>query len=229
MELAPRRTRTPRGRRAPARPTCGPAGRHRRSATSASTAAHWSSRSTASSRPTSARNTAPPPTSPSATVPRGCHSQSAPGRRPRCVTAWPLTRRRENQLVALVAEGSDPATYEAAFAAGAELSARERPLPTSAATGGDVTCHSPAWNSGHVTRYGCSGNNSAHSAWVRLRPATLQANASHVSGGGPTRGSGRCLRRSSRDQERGTTPGHGGSPRTARCCGARATSRCPTA
>jgi hypothetical protein len=38
--------------------------------------------------------------------------------------AWPLTRRRERQLVALVAEGSDPATYEAAFAAGAELTAR---------------------------------------------------------------------------------------------------------
>ena len=44
------------------------------------------------------------------------------------VTAWPLTRRRERQLVALVAEGSDPATYEAAFAAGAELNAR-RPCP----------------------------------------------------------------------------------------------------
>jgi predicted ATPase len=40
-------------------------------------------------------------------------------------TAWPLTRRREGQLVALVAEGSDPTTYEAAFAAGAELNARE--------------------------------------------------------------------------------------------------------
>ena len=40
------------------------------------------------------------------------------------LTAWPLTRRREGQLVALVAEGSDPATYEAAFAAGAELNAR---------------------------------------------------------------------------------------------------------
>ena len=40
------------------------------------------------------------------------------------LTAWPLTRRREGQLIALVAEGSDPATYEAAFAAGAELNAR---------------------------------------------------------------------------------------------------------
>jgi predicted ATPase len=40
------------------------------------------------------------------------------------LTAWPLTRRREGQLIALVAEGSDPATYEAAFAAGAELDAR---------------------------------------------------------------------------------------------------------
>ena len=40
------------------------------------------------------------------------------------VTAWPLTRRRETQLVALVAEGSDPATYEAAFASGAKLNAR---------------------------------------------------------------------------------------------------------
>jgi predicted ATPase len=40
------------------------------------------------------------------------------------LTAWPLTRRRESQLVAHVAEGSDPATYEAAFAAGAELNAR---------------------------------------------------------------------------------------------------------
>ena len=39
-------------------------------------------------------------------------------------TAWPLTRRREGQLVALVAAGSDPETYEAAFAAGAELNAR---------------------------------------------------------------------------------------------------------
>jgi predicted ATPase len=40
------------------------------------------------------------------------------------LTAWPLTRRREGQLIALVAEGSDPATYQAAFAAGAELNAR---------------------------------------------------------------------------------------------------------
>ena len=40
------------------------------------------------------------------------------------LTAWPLTRRREDQLIALVAEGTDPATYEAAFAAGAELNAR---------------------------------------------------------------------------------------------------------
>ncbi len=40
------------------------------------------------------------------------------------LTAWPLTRRREAQLIALVAESTDPATYEAAFAAGAELNAR---------------------------------------------------------------------------------------------------------
>ena len=40
-------------------------------------------------------------------------------------TAWPLTRRREGQLVALVAEGTDRTTYEAAFAAGAELNARD--------------------------------------------------------------------------------------------------------
>ena len=40
------------------------------------------------------------------------------------LTAWPLSRRREGQLIALVAEGSDPASYEAAFAAGAELNAR---------------------------------------------------------------------------------------------------------
>jgi ATP/maltotriose-dependent transcriptional regulator MalT len=39
-------------------------------------------------------------------------------------TAWPLTRRRERELVALVVEGCDPATYGAAFAAGAELNAR---------------------------------------------------------------------------------------------------------
>ena len=40
------------------------------------------------------------------------------------LTTWPLTRRRERQLIAQVAEGSDPAEYEAAFAAGAELNAR---------------------------------------------------------------------------------------------------------
>jgi len=40
------------------------------------------------------------------------------------LTAWPLSRRGEGQLVALVSEGSDPATYETAFAAGAELNAR---------------------------------------------------------------------------------------------------------
>ncbi len=40
------------------------------------------------------------------------------------LTTWPVIRRRESQLVALVSEGSDPATYEAAFAAGAELNAR---------------------------------------------------------------------------------------------------------
>ena len=40
------------------------------------------------------------------------------------LTAWPLTRRRESQLIALAAAGNDPATYEAAFAAGAELNAR---------------------------------------------------------------------------------------------------------
>ncbi len=40
------------------------------------------------------------------------------------LTPWPLTRRREGQLIALVAEGSDPATYDAAFAAGDELNAR---------------------------------------------------------------------------------------------------------
>jgi ATP/maltotriose-dependent transcriptional regulator MalT len=39
-------------------------------------------------------------------------------------TAWPLTRRREDQLIALVAEGTDPLTYGAAFDAGAELTAR---------------------------------------------------------------------------------------------------------
>ena len=60
-------------------------------------------------------------------------------------TAWPLTRRREGRLVALVAEGSDPATYEVAFAAGAELDARaalalvrdERALRTAGGSG----CH----------------------------------------------------------------------------------------
>ena len=41
------------------------------------------------------------------------------------LTAWPLIRRREGQLIALVTEGSDPETYEAAFAAGAELHARD--------------------------------------------------------------------------------------------------------
>jgi predicted ATPase len=41
------------------------------------------------------------------------------------LTAWPQTRRRESQLVALVENGSDPATREAALAAGAELSARD--------------------------------------------------------------------------------------------------------
>ena len=40
------------------------------------------------------------------------------------LTAWPLIRRREDQLVALVANATDPATYDAAFAAGAELNAR---------------------------------------------------------------------------------------------------------
>lgn len=40
------------------------------------------------------------------------------------LAAWPLTRRRERQLVALVTEESDPAMYDAAFAAGAELNAR---------------------------------------------------------------------------------------------------------
>ena len=39
-------------------------------------------------------------------------------------TAWPLTRRRERQLVALVEESMEPAAYEAAFAAGTELTAR---------------------------------------------------------------------------------------------------------
>ena len=50
---------------------------------------------------------------------------AAHGLRPRAgLTAWPLTRRREGQLVALVADDIDPATYEAAFGAGAELNAR---------------------------------------------------------------------------------------------------------
>ncbi len=40
------------------------------------------------------------------------------------LTTWPVIRRRETQLVALVTKGSDPATYEAAFAAGAGLNAR---------------------------------------------------------------------------------------------------------
>ena len=40
------------------------------------------------------------------------------------LTAWPLIRRREHQLVALVTKGIDPATYDAAFAAGADLNAR---------------------------------------------------------------------------------------------------------
>ena len=40
------------------------------------------------------------------------------------LTAWPLTRRRETQLITLVAEDSAPATYDAAFAAGGELTAR---------------------------------------------------------------------------------------------------------
>jgi predicted ATPase len=39
------------------------------------------------------------------------------------LTAWPLTRRREHQLIALVTEDTAPATYEAAFRAGAELNA----------------------------------------------------------------------------------------------------------
>ena len=41
------------------------------------------------------------------------------------LTAWPLSRRRERQLIALVEAGCDSATYEAAFAAGTELSARD--------------------------------------------------------------------------------------------------------
>jgi hypothetical protein len=40
------------------------------------------------------------------------------------LTAWPLTRRREHQLIALVTEDNDPTTYEAAFGAGAHLNAR---------------------------------------------------------------------------------------------------------
>ena len=40
------------------------------------------------------------------------------------VTTWPLTRRRERQLIAQVEEGSEAATYEVAFAAGTELNAR---------------------------------------------------------------------------------------------------------
>jgi predicted ATPase len=40
------------------------------------------------------------------------------------LTAWPLTRRREREVIALVADRSDPSTYEAAFAAGAELNAQ---------------------------------------------------------------------------------------------------------
>jgi predicted ATPase len=40
------------------------------------------------------------------------------------LTPWPSIRRRERQLTALVAEGSDTATFEAAFAAGAELNGR---------------------------------------------------------------------------------------------------------
>ena len=40
------------------------------------------------------------------------------------LTAWPLTRRREGQLTALVAEDTDSETFEAAFAAGADLDAR---------------------------------------------------------------------------------------------------------
>ncbi len=40
------------------------------------------------------------------------------------LTAWPLTRRREAEVVALVAERNTPATYEAAFTSGAELDAR---------------------------------------------------------------------------------------------------------
>ena len=40
------------------------------------------------------------------------------------LTAWPLTRRRERELIALVTEDNDPATYEAAFGAGAQLNAR---------------------------------------------------------------------------------------------------------
>ncbi|MGH9133108.1 MAG: DUF4062 domain-containing protein, partial [Ilumatobacteraceae bacterium] len=40
------------------------------------------------------------------------------------LTAWPSMRRREGQLIALVADGIDPGAYEAAFAEGAELNAR---------------------------------------------------------------------------------------------------------
>ena len=51
------------------------------------------------------------------------------------LTAWPLSRRRERQLIALVEAGCDSATYEAAFAAGTELSARDAlALVRSAAT-----------------------------------------------------------------------------------------------
>ena len=39
-------------------------------------------------------------------------------------TAWPLTRRWERQLIALVTEDNDPATYELAFRSGAQLNAR---------------------------------------------------------------------------------------------------------
>jgi ATP/maltotriose-dependent transcriptional regulator MalT len=51
------------------------------------------------------------------------------------LTAWPLIRRREHQLVALVTKGTDPAMYEAAFAAGAELN----PRAALAFVRGDVT------------------------------------------------------------------------------------------
>ncbi len=60
---------------------------------------------------------------------------SAALRRRSGLTAWPLARRQESQLIELVAEGSDTAVFEAAYAAGATLSARQALEVVSSAVG----------------------------------------------------------------------------------------------